>query len=125
MADELTAASLAESGAAPVDIDVAALLAQIQALQARVDDMSRAAGIPADPIEAGIHDLRNHVYARAYGNPGMVFTELTSAVDALQSPPASSDVELCRAVLDGMPRFEGDEYIKELATNLYKLVLKG
>lgn len=125
---DLSASSLAESGAAPVDVDVAAMLKMIQDLQAQVDSMRAAAGIPADPIEAGVVNLRDHVYSRAHahGDPKKeAFAELVSSVDALQNPPGTQDVELIRAILADMPGFEGDDYVRQLANDLYKLVLKG
>jgi hypothetical protein len=122
--DAIAAPSLVEGGAAPVEVDVAAMMAQIQALQARVDSMSVAAGIPSDPVAAAVKDLKDHIAGRARSVPTMAeaLSPLTTEADALEDKPTADQVDFLRSLFDEVPAFEGKEYCKQLATKAYKLV---
>ena len=124
----VTAAGLAEAGAAPIVPDVNALMEQIQKMQARLDAMSVAAGVPADPIAAAVKDVKDHVNARMTANPGLreAFAEIWDTVTSLSDSPTSSDTDLLRTIIDEFIGYvEGLDYVRQLANKLHKLVLKG
>lgn len=121
-------AALLASGAAPVVVDVAALHAQIQAMQTRLDAMNVASGIPSDPLGAAVANLVAHVKVRASVNPGFDLVSLLDAVDALTDKPSVREAELVRLEVDDvLERAGGREvhYLKELARNLHKETLKA
>lgn len=121
-------AVLLESGAAPVAVDVSALHAQIQAMQARMDAMSVAAGVPSDPLGAAVANLIAHVKVRASVNPGFDMTDLLDTLDTLTDKPSAQDAELVRLEVDSvLERGSALElhYLKELARNLHKETLKA
>lgn len=121
------AVELIAAGAAPVDVDVNALMAQMQALQARVDAMTAAQGIPTDPIAAAVKNVRDHVTARVNMQGGArkdELAELVKAVADLSDAPSKDEAELLRILLDETRAFEGQEYCKELARNLHKQLIK-
>src|SRR6267378_3654153 len=102
------AAALLETGARPVSVDVEALLEQMRALQSRVDSLSIAQGIPADPIAAQVQSLRDHVQIQASVHPGKDFSEVLTALKDL---PESGELtpahtELVKSVVeDHLSRF--------------------
>lgn len=128
-APEALATELVSAGAAPVQPDVSALLEQILKLQARVDDMSKAAGVPTDPIGAAIKDLADHVKARASANPSRDFTEVLDTINTLPETPSSKDAELVSVLVgefvDAHKNVEGADYLRALAVSLHKSVLKS
>src|SRR6266849_4786453 len=125
--DVTSAAALAEAGAAPVDVDPEALLAQIQLLQTQMASLLAERGVPADPIAAGVMDLRDHVVARSMAVPDRKdeFADLVKALKDMPDRPTADEVAYARAALDEVRPFEGSEYVHQLAAGLHKLVLKG
>ena len=124
------AGGLVAAGAEPTPVDVEALLAQMQALQARVDAMSAAQGIPSDPVEAAAQALTQHVRARiAGGSFGVDFTDAANIVNDLDADNLNSgDSGVILLDLtdfrDANPAAEGLPYITQLARNLHREVLK-
>jgi len=125
--DVSSAAALAEAGAAPVDVDPEALLAQIQELQTQMTSLLAERGVPADPVAAGVMNLRDHVLARSAAIPDRKdeFADLVKALKDMPEKPTVQEVEYARAALDETLAFEGRDYVNQLAAGLHKLVLKG
>jgi len=119
--------TMVAAGAMPADVDVAALMAQMKALQDRVDSLSVAAGIPSDPIAAAVKNVRDHLDSRVAMNPYRreEFAELLTAVTQLSDSPDSKDTDLVRTLLVDLLPFEGIEYMQQLSRDLHKAVLKG
>jgi hypothetical protein len=122
---EVTQESLLAAGAEPTHPDVAALVAQITALQQRVDDMAKAQGVPADPLAAAVKNLTDHVMARAGAMPQHDMAELLATLKELGDDPDTDKTSLLRVLVDELPRtMEGREYLSELASSLHKAALK-
>lgn len=104
----------------PTAEELQALIAQVQAMQA---ELNAARGIPADPVAAGVADLKAHVTARV--NAGLdEFTELKNALDKLKETVTSKESDLLRTIAaDIRPDREGSPYVKQLANDLHKNVL--
>lgn len=126
------AKALTEAGAAPTNVDASEMLAQIQALQAQMDAMRQAQGIPSDPVEAHVQALRQHLEAQARANPGYDFSEVLKALDDL--PEAKSltadDTDLVKSTVDDTTRRFGHiahelGYVNDLARGLHIEVLKA
>jgi hypothetical protein len=117
---------LVESGAAPVDVDVNELLAQITALQGRVTAMEAEKGVPSDPKAAALKNLQDHVKAHAAANPLTDFSELSDALAKVveAGTVAFRDVELLRVLVeDTVIKHPSFAYLGELARNLAKAAL--
>jgi poly-gamma-glutamate capsule biosynthesis protein CapA/YwtB (metallophosphatase superfamily) len=123
----VSAAALAEAGAAPVEVNADELLAQVQQLQAQMASLLAERGVPADPVAAGVLDLRDHVLGRATSVPDRKdeFADLVKAMKGMSDKPTAQEIEYTRAALDEIRPFEGHEYVRQLAAGLHKLVLKG
>lgn len=123
----LSAATLAEAGGAPAEVDSDALLTQIQQLQTQMASLLAERGVPADPIAAGVLNVRDHVMARAAAVPDRKdeFADLVKALTDMPDSPDAKEVEYVRAALDEMREFEGRDYVQQLAAGLHKQVLKG
>src|SRR5262245_30519197 len=101
------------------------LIAQIQAMQAQIASLSAAQGIPTDPIEAGITNLRNHVEARKAANPDADVEGLLSALKAFEN--SEGDTDDIRDEVEGVIERAGGRshswvYLRELTRNLAKAV---
>jgi hypothetical protein len=100
----------------------------MKALQDRVDSLSAAQGIPADPTAAAVQNLRDHVLARIDANPYRKeeLAELREAVKDLADNPTTKDTDLVRTILGEVRgHLEGLDYLKELGNALHKQVLKN
>lgn len=128
MTDTLTGEQMVAAGAYPAQVDAAAMLAEIQKLQAQMASMQAAQGIPADPVAAALQDLVNHVNTRQAMVPGFDFAELKSLLKDVSSGQLTArDVELIKfAVEEAVARGPHEfQYLVELSKNLYKSVLKA
>jgi len=115
------AAELVAAGAAPTSVDVDAMLAQIRQLQRKVDAMSADRGIPTDPVEAAMQNLRAHVKTRKIMHRRVEdFAELDALLSVLDDNPHVDDtaflIDVCNAVSN---RVEGIEYIRQLARDAH------
>ncbi len=130
-APSVEATNLVEAGAAPYQPDVAAMLAQMKALQERVDSLQADRGIPSDPVEAAVKNLLAHVRARKAANPSFDFAELIEQLQYLEEhpdfKPDDSAAQLTAlAVEDAVERGGRDfVYLRELARDFRKAVLKA
>lgn len=117
------AQTMVDAGVAPHVPDVAALLAQIQKLQGSVDSMRAAQGIPANPVEFAVNNLRDHVQARKNAWPGLD----TAEVDALLNTDIDArGAELLGLAVDDLVAANGGrdfEYLRQLARDVRKAVL--
>jgi hypothetical protein len=126
-----SAEEMVEAGAAPTTVDVNGMLAQIQALQARVDKMQGEQPAPVDEVAKAVADLTAHVKARAVQNPAIDFTEALSVlgnIPKLGEDVKPSHTDYAKTLLhDLADKFQGRElgYIKELATAAHLSVLKA
>jgi hypothetical protein len=129
VAPDSPAGELIAHGATPIQPDVSALIDQILALQARVDALSRASGVPVDPISAAIKDLTDHVKVRAAMHPSTDFKELTDTLSAMPDKSTTKDAEYVRVLVDEFcdanAHVEGTEYLRQLAKELFKTVYKA
>lgn len=127
------AKELTEKGAKPTEVDGDSLLAQIQQLQAQMASMREAQGIPADPIEANVKALKDHVKLQTNANPGKDFSELQKTLDELpgkSSDLTTDDTDLVRSTVDDTVQANGHiahelAYIRQLSQDLHREVLKG
>lgn len=125
------AVALAEAGAQPTTVDVSALLDQMRAMQARVDSLSAAQGIPSDPIAAQVQSLQAHVQAQANAHPTKDFSELLTAVQDLPETDAltTDHTDLLKSVVeDHLSRFASIahdlSYVWQLSGDLHRMLLK-
>ena len=126
--EDSPAGELITAGAAPTTVDVNDLLAKMQAMQAQIDAMRAASGVPSDPVGAAVKDLKDHVKARADMHPHTDFDELQNALKELSENPATRDAEYIRVLVDEFAEFhrvEGVEYLQQLARDLYKIAYKA
>lgn len=127
------AQALIEAGATPNTVDVTELMQRIQAMQSRLDQLSAAQGIPADPIAALVQALKDHVQAQANAHPNHNFAELKAVLDELpDSNQLTTDhTDLVKTtVADGLeadlsPIFHDLAYVNQLARDLHRVILKG
>lgn len=123
------AEALLEAGAAPTTTDPDAMLRQIQALQARMDQMSQAQGIPSDPVEAAVLNLKAHVKAHGNATPQHDYSEVNEALEGLSDPPTRDETELVKLAIEAhdrrVNRHADTAYLVELAGDLHKAVLKA
>jgi cell pole-organizing protein PopZ len=126
-----SAADMVAAGAVPAEVDVNAMLAQIQALQASVARMESEKPAPTDDIAKAITDLADHVKARAAQNPAIDYSEILAAIDKL--PKVGVEVTSAHTALlkelvhDVADKFRNHElgYVKDLATAAHIAVLKA
>lgn len=121
--DEL-AKTLVESGAAPVSVDIDALVAQIQELQRVQEKLLAERGIPADPIAAQIQALGDHLKVQASANPAHAESyakalEYVGSLDSktLTSSDAAKAVRLVSRIQAKHPQHEL-AYVRQLAEDL-------
>jgi hypothetical protein len=79
------AKTLAEAGAKPTTVDADSMLATIRKMQAQLDNLNAERGIPADPIDANIQAIEQHVTQVSNAHPTVDFGELKTAVKDLRS----------------------------------------
>lgn len=126
------AQQLIDSGARPTsDTDVQKLIKQMNEMQARINSLSQAAGVPSDPIEAQVQALKAHVQQVANAHPGHDFSELK---DVLADLPETEDLTkditewVKETVEDHIQRFGGIrhdlDYVRQLAADLHKIFVK-
>lgn len=125
------AKALTEAGAQATTVDVQALLAQMKAMQDRVDSLSALQGIPSDPVAAQVQALQAHVKAQANAHPTKDFSELTTTIDELPDTDAltTDHTELLKSTVeDHMTRFapiaHDLSYVWQLAGDLHRMLLK-
>jgi len=127
------AQALIEAGATPNTVDVAELMQRIQAMQSRLDQLSAAQGIPADPIAALVQALKDHVQAQANAHPNHDFAELKAALDELPDSDALTPdhTELVKTTVDDgletqLAGILSDlAYVRQLSRDLHRVILKG
>lgn len=118
------AQTMLDAGATPFQPDVNALLAQLQALQSRVDTLQTEAGIPSNPVEFALNNLRDHVNARKAATPKLDVTEVTDLLK--NAAPTPRDAELLGLAVDDLVSANGDQdlqYLRQLARDVRKAVL--
>lgn len=115
------------------EVDVAALIAQLQAQaaaqQKHIEALLAEKGIPADPVAAKIQALQQHVDAQANANPwhSESYVALKSYVDKLESEgltdkKAQKALRMVQAVQAKHPGHEL-AYVRQLADDLYTMML--
>lgn len=128
----LEAQSMIDAGARPTsDADVQKLIKQMNEMQARINSLSQAAGVPSDPIEAQVQALKAHVIQVANAHPNHDFSELK---DILADLPETEDLTkditewVKETVEDHIERFGGIRhdlgYVRQLASELHKIFVK-
>ena len=125
------AKEMVAAGAVPQQVDVNALLAQLQALQARVQVMEAEKGIPSDPVAAAHKNLYDHVKTRQHMHAlyPEAFAETLKVLDQAKEDGldalTADDVAYIRECVDGLPStVEGKDYLQELAHDLRGAVRK-
>lgn len=125
------ALAMVQQGAAPAQPDVSELLRQMSDLQNRVASLQAERGIPSDPVEHALTNLRDHVTARK--NSSVVLADSAEHVElaALLKPAdtnlSASDAELLALALDDMvAAFPSMDlaYLRTLVRDLRRAVLK-
>lgn len=123
------ATQMIAAGAHPDTIDVAALVKQMQAMQAKIDEMTAASGLPVDALDAALKDLYAHVTARAAAQPDKDFSELVHEIEGILDvrPIQRENVDLIAVLVDEyVSRHKGAEldYWPELVRKFQKEVFK-
>lgn len=104
----------------PTSADLAALVAQVNSMQAQLNE---ARGIPTDPVGAAVKALKDHVTARFNSGIG-AFGDLKDAIEKAGDTVESKTSDLFRTMAgDIRDHVEGAAYIKQLASDLHKNVL--
>lgn len=129
------AAELMAKGVVPAAVDYEAMFADLQRqlaqTQLQMNSLLAERGIPADPVEAVIKNLTDHVAARAAQLPMADFSEVQQLLKKL--PENTADVtpthsELLMTVvheLVDMLKHADLGYVRALATAVHKEVLKA
>lgn len=126
-------AELLASGARPTHIDVDSLHAQIQRMQAQLDQMNAQQVDTSDPVGASLVNLAAHVQAHCDANPALASKpstlELRERVSAMREGKdklSADDAAELRIVLDEFAEENPAtdlSYVKRLARDLHKQTL--
>lgn len=128
--DDSLAAELVKSGAAPVEVDVPAMIASMQAMMdkqsALIAQLMADRGIPTDPIAAQIQALQDHLAVQATANP--YHTESYKAVRDYASALNSDNLTVnqttkLRNLVDDLPAHHELGYVRHLAKDLHNTAL--
>lgn len=128
----LTGESLVEKGAAPVQADPNAIMAQLQAQVAEqqklIERMAAERGVPLNERDVYLNALHDHVVAQANANPVhkddySVLRELLS--DLVHTPDNTTigRVEYLREIIDDLRELHPQHelaYVKELGRTLWR-----
>lgn len=103
----------------------AELLKTIQKMQAQIAQMAAQQGIPSDPVEAGIANLRNHLVARHQANPSVSIDVALEKLKAFED--SEGDTDAIRDAVDDLIDSVGSRshswvYCRQLARDLAKAV---
>lgn len=120
---------LIAAGAHPVDVDVHAMMEQIKAMQARIDSLSAAQGLPSDPVGAAVQNLVAHAKARQAAWPNYDLSGLIKELEEVGESPSSKDTDRIRNVVQDTIEDNGLishdlTYLTRLARDLQTEVLK-
>lgn len=121
---------LVASGAHADSVDVNALMAQMETLQARIRNLEAERGVPSDPVAGALQDLKVHTQALANAWPWHDFSAVLKHLESLPVAEAltKDHTELTRAVVGGFTRIakhiENADYLDQLANDLHINVLK-
>ena len=126
------AQQLIDAGARPTsDADVQKLIKQMNEMQARINSLSQAAGVPSDPIDAQVQALKAHVIQVANAHPNHDFSELKEVLNDLpETEDLTKDITewVKDTVEDHIQRFGGIrhdlDYVRQLAGDLHSLFVK-
>jgi hypothetical protein len=129
------AAELVSKGVVPEQVDYAATLAELQRqlaqTQLQMQSMLAERGIPADPVEAAVKNLTDHINARAAQLPMADFSEVQKLLtnlptDTAQVTPTHSELLMTTVhELVDMLKHADLGYVRALATAVHKEVLKA
>jgi len=123
------AKELVASGAAPVSVDIEALVRQIQELQEVQTKLMAERGIPADPTAAHMQALKDHLTVQSKANPvhAESYAKVLSYVDGLDSKSlASNQTEKVVRLVDKIQRTHPQHelaYVRDLANELHIMTL--
>lgn len=132
--------ALVQSGAHAQAVDVDAMLAQMQAMQAqyeqqnkmladRIKSLEAERGVPSDPVAGAVANLLAHVEARAAQYPNDDFSDIIKEIKALPESGAITVShtglihDMVSEAVDDRPRHELG-YVKRLSRDLHRLILK-
>lgn len=123
------AQEMAAKGASATHVDLDEMLAQMQKMQARIDSLSAAQGIPADPTAAAIKNLQVHAQARADMHPTRDFSKLLETVDNIADDPTTKDTDYVATVVRNFVKRSGTiahdlAYVEQLADDLHEHTLE-
>lgn len=121
------AQQMLDAGVTPYVPDVAAMLATIKALQARVEAVEAEKGIPSDPVAAAVDNLTAHVKARAAQYPNHDFSAVLDALNNLPETVDTKSTELLKALVDDLAseyRNLEIDYLPKLARAAHLAVAK-
>lgn len=128
--EDSLAGELISSGAAPVPVDVAGMIADLQAMAAKqsalIAQLMAERGIPTDPIAAQIQALQDHLAVQATANPthAAVYKPVQEYAGALTSDGLSVNQAVkLRNMIDDLPTAHELGYVKHLAKDLHNTAL--
>lgn len=128
--EDSLAGELLSTGAAPVPVDVAGMIADLQAMAAKqsalIAQLMAERGIPTDPVAAQIQALQDHLAVQATANPNHAATykpvqEYAGALTS-DSLTVNQAVKL-RNMIDDLPGHHELGYVRHLAKDLHNTTL--
>lgn len=122
---------LINAGATPVEPDVNAIIAQMQAQMAAqqkfIDSLLAEKGQSSDPVGQALLDLTAHVRARAAALPHLDFSEVLKTLDEETSDPALHATLLHDLLTDIVDQTKHHDlaYVVQLARDYRKTAVKA
>lgn len=120
------AQSMVDQGSTPYQPDVSALIQQMTDLEDRIKTMQEERGIPTNPVEFALQNLRDHVTARKNSTYTLDTTDLDVSLEEFEKNPTSANAELVALDVDDLcARNRGVDlsYLPQLARDVRRAVL--
>lgn len=128
--EDSLAGELLASGATPVEVDVPAMIANMQAMMdkqsALIAQLMADRGIPTDPVQAQIQALQDHLAVQATANPyhTETYKPVRDYVAALNSDSLTvNQTSKLRNLVDDLPGHHELGYVRHLAKDLHNTAL--
>lgn len=123
------AQDLVQQGMRPNQVDIDAMLAQMQRLQSTVDALQAERGVPLDPIDGHRKHLWDHLTLRDHARPDVDMTDVKALLSVLPENTDNITANMTEALHFGMEqlvkRHPGKEleYLSVLTAELHQMLL--
>lgn len=123
------ASEMVAQGFRPNDVDISAMMAQIQKLQSTVDALNAERGVPLDPIDGHRKHLWAHLTLRDAARPDVDMTEVKNVLSALPEVSDSITAKMTEALHFAMEQLlkahpgKELEYLTTLTAELHQMAL--